>query len=40
MGHKKKYERYELRQFPTYSTQLLKYNPMANNVKNIYNVYL
>jgi hypothetical protein len=33
-------ERYELKQLPTYSTQLLEYNPMRNNVEDICNVCL
>ncbi len=33
-------ETYELNQLPTYDTQLVKYNPIKNNVENIYNVYL
>jgi hypothetical protein len=33
-------ETYELRQMPTYDTQLLEYNLMGNNVESICNVYL
>jgi hypothetical protein len=33
-------ERYELKQLPTYNTQLLKYNPIKNSVEGICNVYL
>jgi hypothetical protein len=39
-GIKKTYKRYELKQFPTYNTQLLEQHLMGNNVFNIYNVYL
>jgi len=33
-------ETYELKQLFTYDMQLLKYNPIRNNVENIYNIYL
>ncbi len=33
-------ETYELKQMPTYDTQLLEYNLMGNNVESICNVYL
>jgi hypothetical protein len=33
-------ERYELKQLPTSSTQLLEYNPTRNNDEGICNVYL
>jgi hypothetical protein len=33
-------ETHELRQLPTYATQLLKYNTMGSNVEGICNVYM
>jgi len=33
-------KRYELKQLPTYNTQLFKYNPTKNSVEGICNVYL
>jgi hypothetical protein len=33
-------ETHELRQLPTYCTELLEYNPMGSNVESICNVYL
>jgi hypothetical protein len=33
-------ERYELKQLPAYTTQLLEYNLLKNNVEGICNVYL
>jgi hypothetical protein len=37
---KKTNERYELKQLPTWSMQLLEYNPMGYNVEGICNAYL